>query len=393
MTASEQDEGQSGGVATATPMTRRLSFNKRPLGTLPRRRTSQMSGISNYPPQTIEPVEDEDYAQMHQRYRGVSFCGGDVDYDERIRVPRMSLSSMFHSNTSGASGGSSGTSASSGKKGSALALQSLGEETGAAPTHTFDYRPASYDLSRGLRNFDSSPRVSEGISPKGSPRVSPRQSPWATPRNTPRNTPRGTPRRGSLLGSFGGGGLTGPVGPAGTAGPAGPVGPPRQINAGFKCDYTPPVLRPTEGPVLGPGSIAAGSSSTMLSMVMGPLGPRELEPLRAHWKTDMERPQCAGCQTRFTLFLRRHHCRHCGDIFCGECVGYTAALNVLAKFQKPQGGLEARACRVCRGCYGRYQQFLESGAEYEGQGKPTQGLVEEGVTGTSVPSDWAWSSF
>ena len=37
------------------------------------------------------------------------------------------------------------------------------------------------------------------------------------------------------------------------------------------------------------------------------------------WKADTSTNNCHHCQVAFTLFLRRHHCRLCGDIFCGKC--------------------------------------------------------------------------
>lgn len=29
--------------------------------------------------------------------------------------------------------------------------------------------------------------------------------------------------------------------------------------------------------------------------------------------------ECIGCRKKFNLFIRRHHCRRCGRIFCNEC--------------------------------------------------------------------------
>eukprot|EP00656_Telonema_subtile_P016033 TRINITY_DN18446_c0_g1_i2.p1 TRINITY_DN18446_c0_g1~~TRINITY_DN18446_c0_g1_i2.p1 ORF type:complete len:298 (+),score=59.63 TRINITY_DN18446_c0_g1_i2:250-1143(+) len=37
------------------------------------------------------------------------------------------------------------------------------------------------------------------------------------------------------------------------------------------------------------------------------------------WKSDSEADQCAACWAPFTAANRRHHCRFCGDIFCGKC--------------------------------------------------------------------------
>jgi len=38
-----------------------------------------------------------------------------------------------------------------------------------------------------------------------------------------------------------------------------------------------------------------------------------------HWQRDREAPRCNGCRKIFGMFLRRHHCRRCGKIFCDGC--------------------------------------------------------------------------
>ena len=43
---------------------------------------------------------------------------------------------------------------------------------------------------------------------------------------------------------------------------------------------------------------------------------------QAQWQPDNHVSECPGCQRRFSLFLRRHHCRCCGRIFCNCCSGY-----------------------------------------------------------------------
>eukprot|EP01062_Namystynia_karyoxenos_P075070 TRINITY_DN72222_c0_g1_i1.p2 TRINITY_DN72222_c0_g1~~TRINITY_DN72222_c0_g1_i1.p2 ORF type:complete len:224 (+),score=62.79 TRINITY_DN72222_c0_g1_i1:82-753(+) len=41
----------------------------------------------------------------------------------------------------------------------------------------------------------------------------------------------------------------------------------------------------------------------------------------APWVPDSSAPQCMNpeCGRRFSMTLRRHHCRTCGAVFCGEC--------------------------------------------------------------------------
>lgn len=37
------------------------------------------------------------------------------------------------------------------------------------------------------------------------------------------------------------------------------------------------------------------------------------------WVDDSYSNECFRCRLPFTLFRRRHHCRHCGHLFCGAC--------------------------------------------------------------------------
>ncbi|XP_034660445.1 lateral signaling target protein 2 homolog isoform X1 [Drosophila subobscura] len=69
------------------------------------------------------------------------------------------------------------------------------------------------------------------------------------------------------------------------------------------------------------------------------------------WIPDGKAPRCMACQTPFTAFRRRHHCRNCGGVFCGVCSNATAPL--------PKYGL-TKAVRVCRDCYVREVQVRSS---------------------------------
>ncbi|GMM32641.1 hypothetical protein DAMA08_053860 [Martiniozyma asiatica (nom. inval.)] len=60
-----------------------------------------------------------------------------------------------------------------------------------------------------------------------------------------------------------------------------------------------------------------------------------IEPSHSHWKPNSVRQQCQACGLNFHLMRRRHHCRHCGDIFCASCLTQFANLNLLAHFERP----------------------------------------------------------
>lgn len=60
------------------------------------------------------------------------------------------------------------------------------------------------------------------------------------------------------------------------------------------------------------------------------------------WVPDEDAPRCMSCATLFTAFRRRHHCRHCGRVFCGICSNVSVPI--------PKYGF-VKAVRICQGCY------------------------------------------
>ena len=58
------------------------------------------------------------------------------------------------------------------------------------------------------------------------------------------------------------------------------------------------------------------------------------------WQSNSEVSACTGCSKQFTVNRRRHHCRHCGKIFCQACSSQTAHV---AAIKKP--------VRVCDPCH------------------------------------------
>lgn len=59
------------------------------------------------------------------------------------------------------------------------------------------------------------------------------------------------------------------------------------------------------------------------------------------WVPDQLVVACNCCNTPFTLFRRRHHCRACGQIFCASCSKFTKNLNYWG-YNEP-----VRVCETC----------------------------------------------
>ncbi len=84
----------------------------------------------------------------------------------------------------------------------------------------------------------------------------------------------------------------------------------------------------------GPGSSTFPRVRSESAMPL-PSAPDAVENLPA-WMPDEEVSACCVCRRKFTLFLRRHHCRMCGRIVCAYCGPIRGPRNV-------------RICPTCNG--------------------------------------------
>ena len=82
---------------------------------------------------------------------------------------------------------------------------------------------------------------------------------------------------------------------------------------------------------------SSASSITSTGMINSPF--RKFDP--PNWVEDHERQGCVECGIKFTFTRRRHHCRGCGEIFCGRCSRNRISL--------PQFGFHVPV-RVCDHC-------------------------------------------
>ena len=143
-------------------------------------------------------------------------------------------------------------------------------------------------------------------------------------------------------------------------------------------------------------------------------------------QADSASPNCDSptCRSSFGLFLRRHHCRHCGHVFCSSHTPHVVPLDQNARFHPD--GVSSRACDLCWSAYQRWEESrterlskiqslidaqnnaAESDSESDdntisehSDSSPDEGSKPAlaGVLGhnteiaASVPRGWNWSTF
>jgi len=135
-------------------------------------------------------------------------------------------------------------------------------------------------------------------------------------------------------------------------------------------------------------------------------------PTRQHWKHDPESSICddATCRRGFSYFVRRHHCRRCGNIFCDEHSSYEIPLDQDANYN-PRGA----PSRTCNHCFEEYRVWHSRNNSHSSSsvsssndmpvtpisapGGPNQNLqaglqlAKSPNVAASVPRDWSWSTF
>lgn len=86
--------------------------------------------------------------------------------------------------------------------------------------------------------------------------------------------------------------------------------------------------------------------------------PRKTEPAnlsRDFWMPDQSCRVCYECDSQFTVFNRRHHCRLCGRVFCSKCTANT----IPAPSDEPSTSREEwERIRVCNYCFKQWEQGI-----------------------------------
>ena len=76
----------------------------------------------------------------------------------------------------------------------------------------------------------------------------------------------------------------------------------------------------------------------------------------ATWTADERVNQCFSCRREFGMFVRKHHCRVCGRIFCADCSNFKIKVPSFIRHfiassydGKPLVDDEKRVCSICYG--------------------------------------------
>ncbi|VBB31856.1 unnamed protein product, partial [Acanthocheilonema viteae] len=79
---------------------------------------------------------------------------------------------------------------------------------------------------------------------------------------------------------------------------------------------------------------------------------RQLGKKKPIWIADKETLSCMLCCNKFTVFVRRHHCRCCGRVLCARCTTQKASLSYVNNPKKEH--------RVCDPCFETLKRIEES---------------------------------
>ena len=90
------------------------------------------------------------------------------------------------------------------------------------------------------------------------------------------------------------------------------------------------------------------------------------QPFAPKWVPDEHRGACAHCSKAFSVTLRRHHCRACGDLFCKPCwyVGLVGGGGGLGTGRRDCAWDGVCAC-VCGCCWRRDEGAVAVGSRWQ----------------------------
>lgn len=135
-----------------------------------------------------------------------------------------------------------------------------------------------------------------------------------------------------------------------------------------------------------------GSPDKKLLGIVKLWGPRKCESAnvsRDFWMPDQSCRVCYECDSQFTVFNRRHHCRLCGRVFCAKCTAHS--IPILSEESKSDRE-ESERIRVCNYCFRQWEQGLvtdnhEAGGASSPGLSPSPSAISLGSINTSFTGD------
>lgn len=93
---------------------------------------------------------------------------------------------------------------------------------------------------------------------------------------------------------------------------------------------------------------------------------------KVEWVDETKVNDCRGCSKPFSMIVRKHHCRNCGDVFCGTCSSFKILLPSYTERQ-----------RVCLHCV----THLAADCRLPPRSPDAPGYPSELAVNTSLPDD------
>jgi hypothetical protein len=122
--------------------------------------------------------------------------------------------------------------------------------------------------------------------------------------------------------------------------------------------------------------------------------PRVVSVTKGAWVHDDSQTTCTRCHTEFSLFIRRHHCRRCGHIFCYFCSN--AFVYLEEEDICPRSAIDIdpyEAQRVCLDCHSSLHtnQYEQPTSALQLEPLPVEGLGNGELTqlyAVTIPEDF-----
>ena len=88
------------------------------------------------------------------------------------------------------------------------------------------------------------------------------------------------------------------------------------------------------------GNVTAAAAEQVVLATGGSSSQLQLGREAPVWVPDTASDRCQACDRKFSLIVRRHHCRCCGRLLCSSCSSFFVPLPYL-------DWQVARVCQVC----------------------------------------------